>query len=712
MEGALAAPPSGEANLWTRLAERVDPAEYRPRIAPDLEVKRFEGRAGESYYMVANPRDLVHFRLQPSEYELLALMDGTRTVKEIVVERFRESGELELAGVADLVHQLRTENFLEDRFVDVPAMVRGAMDPNPRRRRLRAFLTTLTIEWTSPGKLVRWLHDHGLKWVLTRPFLLVSLFPATGGVVFFALNVRENLRSNLYSLTGDSLAVGFFVLLALQYFSVFLHELGHALVLVHNGRRMKSAGFQIYFGCPAFFVDASDGLMMDRRQRILQALAGPYAQSLGAGVASLLAWAFPQWALSETLYRYTVLAYLNIFLNLIPLLELDGYWMLSDWLRIPDLRPRSLQFVQHDLVDKVRRRERWTGSDVGLLLYAVFGGIASVFLLLSGFFFWRVLFGGLVTTLWRSGIQARILLVALALFLLNPVIRGAINAGRALARRARAVWRRARFRLERRWRVEAAHLVDRLPLFDDVPEDVLSDLAGRVRLRVFRAGEPVVRQGEPAQAFYVVRTGVLRVVEEDPATGLELRTLRTLGSGDAFGETGLARASRRSATVRAVEDSDLFEVDKGTFDELLADLVRVPDFAPTIQSLAELRDLQCFAMLEPDELVEVLGHGEWVSFPPGETIMRQGAAGDAFYAISSGQVEVVQDGRRASILGMGRHFGEVALLLDVPRTATVRTLTPTRAFRLERDGFDRLVRSAFQRGTLNPTVSLARVWDQ
>ena len=54
------------------------------------------------------------------------------------------------------------------------------------------------------------------------------------------------------------------VILALNYFLTFCHELGHATVLVHHGRRVKSAGFMIYFGSPAFFVDSSDGLMLDR----------------------------------------------------------------------------------------------------------------------------------------------------------------------------------------------------------------------------------------------------------------------------------------------------------------------------------------------------------------------------------------------------------------------------------------------------------------
>jgi CRP-like cAMP-binding protein len=90
-------------------------------------------------------------------------------------------------------------------------------------------------------------------------------------------------------------------------------------------------------------------------------------------------------------------------------------------------------------------------------------------------------------------------------------------------------------------------------------------------------------------------------------------------------------------------------------------------------------------------------------------VIRQGEPGDAFYAIQSGQAEVLGDAGRIGTMGPGDHFGEIALLLDVPRTATVRSLTPTRLFRLDRAGFDRLVRNSFRKGTLNPAVSLDRV---
>jgi CRP-like cAMP-binding protein len=696
---------NGDASLWGRLATLVDPGEYRPKLAADIEIKRFTLRSGEDYYMLANPRDLVHYKIQGQDYELVRLMDGTRTLKEIVIERFSDSGEMDVGGVSDFVYQLRSENFFEDRYDDVEGVVRRAMNPSRRHERLRQFVTNLRIEWKNPQRPVKWLYDNGFRWTLSKPFVVLAGLVSIAGIFAFV----ANYRSHLFGLTGKSLAVGFFVLLGLQYFMILIHELGHALVLVHYGRRLKGAGFLIYFGCPAFYVESSDSLMLDPSKRVVQAFAGPYGQLFGAAIASILAWAYPQWVVSETLYRYTVLAYLNIFLNVIPILELDGYFMLSDWLRVPDLRPKSVEFLRHDLFHKIRTRERFTRQDLGLLVYGILGLIGSVLLLISGYIFWRILFSGLVISMWNGGIETRIILVLLGLFVLNPVLRGIIRVIAAIGRRVRALARRIRFRLQRRWRVQAAEMIDALPMFEDVPADVLGELAGRVQLRSFSNGQPVVRQGERATAFYVVRKGVLRVVEEDPATGEEIRTLRSLGRGESFGEVGVAEAAPRTATVRAAGDVEVFEIDKGTFGELLADNLQAPSFAPTIQATAELRKMASFAHLETDELVELVQLGKWVNVAPNETIMEQGEEGDDFFAISSGQVQVIQDSRQVRTLGPGDHFGEIALLLDVPRTATVRAITPVRAFRLEREGFDKLVRDAFHKGTVNPAIALDRV---
>ena len=702
----LSAEPSedGQPDVWDAVEQRFDLAEYRPKLAPDIEIKEFKLKWGNDYVMFANPRDLVHYRFTPEDADLIRLMDGTRTVKEIVYDRFKESGDLELSSVVDTVQTLREENFFEDRYIDVDAAVNRAIKPTtPPGEKVAQFARTRRVEWTGADRFVRWLYNHGLKHVFSRTFLIASVALVLVGFTAFISVVR----SKQFALAGESLALGFLILLFLDYFSVTLHEIGHALVLVHNKRKVKSAGFEIYFLSPAFFVEASEALMIDRKQSMLMSFAGPYTQMMVGAVCSIVAWAIPDWIFSPTLYKVAVINYFMVFLNLLPLLELDGYFILADAIQVPDLRPRSLSFIRHDLWHKIRNRERFSRAEVGLAVYGLAGVLFTGSFLISGAFYWRTVFSDLVRRLWLGGTITRAFLIVLMAFLGSPLIRAVINLFRTIGRLGALLARRLRFRLERSWRVEAAELIDALPLFDDLPVDVLNDLAGRVRLRSYSAGQAVVRQGDRATAFYVVRRGRLQVVEEDPESGSE-RVLRVLGHGEAFGELGLKEGARRSATVRAIEAAEVFEIDKSTFDRLLADTTQLPDFAPTVQALQELKELESFTYLEPDELGQLLEHGEWVRIRPGEHLIEQGEVGDSFFAIGSGQADVFEDGELVNSLGPGAYFGEIALLLSVPRTATVVAKTPMRVFKLDSEGFDRLVRDAFKRGTMDPTRALNR----
>lgn len=100
-----------------------------------------------------------------------------------------------------------------------------------------------------------------------------------------------------------------------------------------------------------------------------------------------------------------------------------------------------------------------------------------------------------------------------------------------------------------------------------------------------------------------------------------------------------------------------------------------------------LRSMSLFAPLPPPAL-ETLARGlQPVDLPAGAVVIRQGEAGDRFYAVADGELEVVRHGATVATLGRGDGFGELALLLDRPRNATVRTLTGARLYALAREEF-------------------------
>src|SRR5918912_2059363 len=109
-------------SAWAALGQALSPVEDRPRVAPGLESASYKTRAGADYVVVHNPGTRTYARLDPREFELLSLMDGQHSVKELVIAYYQRYGVLALARVAGLVPLLRQQGFLAE----------GSVDPYPR----------------------------------------------------------------------------------------------------------------------------------------------------------------------------------------------------------------------------------------------------------------------------------------------------------------------------------------------------------------------------------------------------------------------------------------------------------------------------------------------------------------------------------------------------------------------------------------------------
>src|SRR5438067_7325593 len=130
-------------SAWASLGQALSPVEDRPRVARGIESACYRTRTGAAYVVVHNPSGRTYARLDPREFELLPLMDGRHTVKELVIAYYQRYGVLALARVAGLVHLLREQHFLVqpplDSYAALSARLRGPV------RRLPAAELGLTL---------------------------------------------------------------------------------------------------------------------------------------------------------------------------------------------------------------------------------------------------------------------------------------------------------------------------------------------------------------------------------------------------------------------------------------------------------------------------------------------------------------------------------------------------------------------------------------
>ena len=116
----------------------------------------------------------------------------------------------------------------------------------------------------------------------------------------------------------------------------------------------------------------------------------------------------------------------------------------------------------------------------------------------------------------------------------------------------------------------ADHVIEvlgRVPLFQGLPRSDLERIANLVSPREIGAGEFLFREGDPGDKFYIVFDGAIEILKERPLGDHERLAVKR--GGEAFGEMSLLNDAPRSASVRAVEDTQLLTVSKAEFEELL-----------------------------------------------------------------------------------------------------------------------------------------------
>ncbi len=221
-------------------------------------------------------------------------------------------------------------------------------------------------------------------------------------------------------------------------------------------------------------------------------------------------------------------------------------------------------------------------------------------------------------------------------------------------------------------------------VFGALDEAMRTRLTAALRSEAVAAGQILLRQGEVADSLYVVVRGQLEVrLRRDDGSDA---VIDTVDVGDVVGEMQLVVGGAATATVAAARAAQVLRLQRADFDALCSTAPALLDALAHIaarrlqrrQMLAVLPQL--FGALDAAELAALERHVTWCTLRRGEVLFRRGDRGDAWYVVTSGRLAVVEparDGQAERLLsevGRGEGIGEMALLTDQPRSATVYAL--------------------------------------
>jgi len=216
---------------------------------------------------------------------------------------------------------------------------------------------------------------------------------------------------------------------------------------------------------------------------------------------------------------------------------------------------------------------------------------------------------------------------------------------------------------------------------------------------VVEPGHTIIKEGDPGDHLYVVTDGVMDCYK---LLGGQNSLVKTCSKGDLFGELALLYNCPRAASVVCSETATLWELDRETF----TNIVMVAVLRKRETCTAVLRRIPWMATLTEAELNNIVDALKVESHLEGSVIIRQGEFGDHFFIVQDGQVVASKEvpGNPEPIIfhhEAGDYFGELALLRDEPRAASVVAKTEVRLLSMDRATFKRLMGPAeefLQRG--------------
>lgn len=308
--------------------------EMDAKLRSDLEIRQEQN----SGVVVKDPVTRRFYRFSTIQASVLDLLDGKTDAASVAAEASRKNQtEVTQDQIKDFIFKLQALLLL-----DHPACWAKLRNIPRGRRSLFRSILSIKIRAFNPDRILATL-ERKLRFCFSTFFALIVWTSVFVAAIISILN-----SESLFMSMGTLFSLYSIPLIAAVIFAVItIHEFAHGIALKHYGGNVEEMGFLLLYFIPAFYCNVSDAWMLGKRERIRVTLAGGYIQIFLWALATI------GWRLlaPETLANRICLVTIGFtgiqtLFNFNPLIRLDGYYLLSDYLEIPNLRQKAIGYVK------------------------------------------------------------------------------------------------------------------------------------------------------------------------------------------------------------------------------------------------------------------------------------------------------------------------------------------------------------------------------
>jgi len=326
------------------------------KLRPDLIIQP-QFYEGMTHYVIKDPIALKYFRFKIEEYFLLQQFNGKTNLQDVkrAFERKYRPQTISIEDLIRFVSQLHEAGLIQ---IDSPEQAKALI---ARRRKNRwkkvwqfiANILYIKIPVVDPEKMLTGMYPY-FRWIFSTYFIVASV-----GMMIAALTLVASQWTLFSARLPDFQS--FFNWSTIFYFWISLaiikiiHEFGHGLTAKHFGGEVHEMGMLFLVLTPALYCDVTDSwLLPNKWKRIWISAAGIYVECFLASLATFVWWNTEQGLVNSLSLATMFICSVNtILFNANPLLRYDGYYVMADWLEIPNLRIKSTQFFTYLFQEKV-----------------------------------------------------------------------------------------------------------------------------------------------------------------------------------------------------------------------------------------------------------------------------------------------------------------------------------------------------------------------